>query len=81
MDFVSDELYCKNKQKLKEYIVILMSAKKLFEVIEDIDTNMSYMYANRNVEEHNSDLEAIRFLREGSYEINCEIVTQFNAYC
>jgi predicted nucleic acid-binding Zn-ribbon protein len=38
------------------------------------------MYSERNEKEYNEDIELIKFLKDGEFEINCDIITQFNAY-
>lgn len=80
MDFVSEDLYGRNKQKLKEYLVVLLSTHRLFETLEAIGQNLQHMYSSRNEAEYQDDLSSIKFLRDGRYEINCELVANFNSY-
>lgn len=72
MDFVSEELYGKNKQKLKEYIAVLLHTRNLFTTIQEIQDKMQYLYAEpKNFKD---ELDAIRFLKEGEFCITCEMI-------
>lgn len=79
MDFVSEELYGKNKQKLKEYIVVLLHTRKLFSFFEDVEKQLKYMYTSPE-KKFEEDLEPIRFLRDGEFGITSENIRQFDAY-
>jgi predicted nucleic acid-binding Zn-ribbon protein len=38
------------------------------------------MYNQRNEGDYQEDFNSIKFLKDGRYEINCELVSNFNLY-
>lgn len=79
MDFVADEMYGKNKMKVKHFLVILMATGSIFQKLKEIH-DMSEMYEDRDEQEYNEQLDYLSFLRDGQYEICGEIIGEFRKF-
>ena len=79
MDFVSEQLYGKSKQKLKEYITVLLHTRSFFSTLEQIEEHLAYLYIEPG-RKFNDELEPIKFLKDAEYTIVGELIRQYEAY-